>query len=192
VVLLAHSGGTLVSFASLIRYPKKELDVAKLITFGEAIKLGYTLEHDAGDWNLGNPIRADRQLLDNHPTLRWVDIWASYDPAPQGPLAPPPRDGWLFDVQPSLSPTPNPKSPAIEIESRPVTNFKFLTLDHGGYWANDEGFLIPVIRHIDDPCGTGDASRFFRSPLDRWLRIERRRRRVSLLLGWRWVAFAAA
>ena len=38
-----------------------------------------------------------------------------------------------------------------------------LGLDHGGYWANDEGFLIPLIRHLDDPTGDGSASRFYRN-----------------------------
>jgi hypothetical protein len=64
-----------------------------------------------------------------------------------------------------------------------------LGLDHGGYWANDEGFLIPLIRHIDDPTGDGAASRFYGNSLGRTVRTERRRRRVSLLLAWRWTAF---
>jgi hypothetical protein len=78
----------------------------------------------------------------------------------------------------------------MEVESRPVTNFMHLGLDHGGYWANDEGFLIPLIRHIDDPNGNGTASRFYANPLDRTVRTERRIRRVALLLAWRWTAFA--
>jgi hypothetical protein len=63
--------------------------------------------------------------------------------------------------------------------------------DHDGYWRNDEGFLVPLIRHIDDPRGNGSRSRFYGSRLDRAVRIERRRRRVGLLLGWRWLSFAA-
>jgi hypothetical protein len=62
--------------------------------------------------------------------------------------------------------------------------------DHDGFWRNDEGFLVPLIRHIDDPRGDGSGSRFYRSRLDRAVRIERRRRRVGLLLGWRWLSFA--
>ena len=62
-----------------------ELPVAKLITLGEAIKLGWRLEQDVGDWFPGNSVRGD--LKANHPTLRWVDIWASYDPAPSGEMA---------------------------------------------------------------------------------------------------------
>jgi hypothetical protein len=186
IVLLAHSGGTIVSYATLLRYSADELPVAKLITLGEAIKLGWRLEQEIGDWFPGNSVRGD--LKANHADLRWVDIWASYDPAPGGQMectegAP------LVSVE-KLSATP-PDGP-IEVESRPVTNFMHIGLDHGGYWSNDEGFLIPVIRHIDDPHGDGTASRFFHDALDRTLRTERRRRRVALLLAWRWTALAAA
>jgi hypothetical protein len=120
-----------------------------------------------------------------HPDLRWVDIWASYDPAPSGPLEE--RDGCPLIIVERLSDQPN--APAIEVESRPVTNYMHLGLDHGGYWANDEGFLIPLIRHIDHPTGDGSASRFYPHPLGRTVRTERRIRRVALLLAWRWTAF---
>ena len=53
-----------------------------------------------------------------------------------------------------------------------------LAEDHGGYWSNDEGFTIPVIRHIDDLAGRATARAFYRDSLGRTLRIERRRRRV--------------
>lgn len=186
VVLLAHSGGTIVSFASLLRFSHDELPVSKLITCGEAIKLGWRLERDVGDWRKGNSVRGD--LAATQPNLRWVDIWASYDPAPGGPMEP--IDGCPLEVVDKLSPAP--RKGVVEVESRPVSNFMHLALDHGGYWSNDEGFLIPVIRHIDDPRGNGDQSRFYRDELLRTLRTERRRRRVALLLAWRWTGFAAA
>ena len=185
VVLVAHSGGTIVSFATLLRYDQSAFDVAKLVTLGEAIKLGWELEKASEDWVPGNTIRGDVRL--NHPNLRWVDVWASYDPAPSGELAGIPDEVPLLPVE-RLSDKPNPTT--MEVESRPVTNFMHLGLDHGGYWANDEGFLIPLIRHIDDPTGSGSESRFYRNQLDRTVRTERRIRRVSLLLAWRWTAFA--
>ena len=186
IVLLAHSGGTIVSYASLLRFTHDELPVSKLVTFGEAIKLGWRLEQDVGDWRTGNSVRGD--LVTNHPALRWVDIWGTYDPAPSGPMAP--TEGSPLLVVDKLSPTP--RDCIVEVESRPVTNFMSLAEDHGGYWSNDEGYLIPVIRHIDDPSGNGDGSRFYRDELRRTLRTERRRRRVALLLAWRWAAFTAA
>ena len=184
VVLVAHSGGTIVSYATLLRYDQAAFPVAKLVTLGQAIRLGWNLEIESGDWRPGNSLQGDVKV--NHPDLYWVDIWASYDPAPSGQL-----DGIpgapLLAVE-RLSDMPD--DPRLHVESRPVTNFMHLGLDHGGYWANDEGFLIPLIRHIDDPTGDGSASRFYASPLDRTVRTERRIRRVALLLGWRWTAFA--
>jgi hypothetical protein len=187
VVLLAHSGGTIVSFASLLRFADAELPVAKLVTYGEAIKLGWQLEHDTKDWWPGNSVLGDVHA--GHPELRWVDVWATYDPAPSGPMTDAGGDCPL-EIVDKLSVPPNPNG-RVQVESRPVTNLMDLADDHGGYWSNDEGFNIAVIRHLDDARGTGDGSRFFRDSLDRALRIERRRRRVSLLLGWRWAAFGA-
>ncbi|HEY7132626.1 MAG TPA: hypothetical protein VH440_10260 [Candidatus Limnocylindrales bacterium] len=182
VVVIAHSGGTIVSYATLLRYDQPTFDVTKLITLGEAIQLGWRLEQDTRPWLPGNSIRGDVKV--NHPELRWVDIWASYDPAPSGPMKA--VDGCPLVAVDKLGDLPDDER--IHIESRPVTNFMHLGLDHGGYWLNDEGFLIPVIRHVDDPAGDGRDSRFYRSELDRTVRTERRRRRVGILLGWRWAS----
>ena len=185
VVLIAHSGGAIVSFSTLLDEAYQDLQVAKLITLGQGLVLGWRLEQTTGPFVAGNPIRGD--LGATRPGLRWVDFWASYDPAPAGQLV-------VVDQCPLVAvetvEVDLPASP-IQIESRPVTNFMHLGLDHDGYWKNDEGFLVPLIRHIDDAMGDGSGSRFYRSRLDRAVRIERRRRRVGLLLGWRWMAFAA-
>ena len=186
IVLIAHSGGAIVSYATLLRYSSAELPAAKLVTLGEGLKLGWRLERDVGDWAPGNSIRGD--LGARRPTLRWVDVWASYDPAPAGPLPSDDPDNPL-DVKDTL--TGRVDGSPLRVESRPVTNLMHLGHDHGGYWENDEGFLIPLIRHIDDPEGDGNGSRFYRDALARTVRTERRRRRVSVLLAWRWAAFIA-
>lgn len=187
IVLVAHSGGAIVSYATLLRYSEDELPAAKLVTLGEGLKLGWRLERDVGDWAPGNSIRGD--LGERRPKLRWVDVWASYDPAPAGPLPSDDPDNPL-DVGETLAGRRD-GSP-LRVESRPVTNLMHLGHDHGAYWENDEGFLIPLIRHIDDPEGDGNLSRFYRDPLARTIRTERRRRRVSVLLAWRWAGFGAA
>ena len=185
VVLIAHSGGAIVSYATLLDEAYQVLPVAKLITLGQGLALGWRLEHTTGPFVAGNPIRGD--LGAARPGLRWVDFWASYDPAPAGQLTA--VDGCPLTSVETVDPT-KPPSP-IQVESRPVTNYMHMGLDHDGYWKNDEGFLVPLIRHIDDPTGDGSGSRFYQSRMGRAVRIERRRRRVGLLLGWRWASFAA-
>jgi pimeloyl-ACP methyl ester carboxylesterase len=185
VVIVAHSGGTIVSYATLLRYDNETFKVAKLVTLGEAIKLGWQLEEESRDWLPGNSVRGDVKV--NHPALRWVDVWASYDPAPSGPMVE--KDGCPLVAVDRMSDLPD--DPRIHVESRPVTNFMHLGLDHGGYWLNDEGFLIPLIRHIDDPTSDGTDSRFYRDALERTVRTERRRRRVAILLAWRWTGLLA-
>ena len=185
VVLVAHSGGAIVSYSTLLDEAYRDLPVAKLMTLGQGLALGWRLEQTTGPFVAGNPIRGD--LGAARPGLRWVDFWASYDPAPAGELV-------AVDSCPLVSVETvvdgGPPSP-IQVESRPVTNYMHMGQDHGGYWKNDEGFLIPLIRHIDDAAGDGSGSRFYGSRLARAVRTERRRRRVGLLLGWRWVSLAA-
>jgi hypothetical protein len=185
VVLIAHSGGAIVSYATLLDEAYLELPVDKLMTLGQGLALGWRLERATGPFVAGNPIRGD--LGAARPGLRWVDFWASYDPAPAGQLTA--VDGCPL-VSVETVEADKPATP-IQVESRPVTNYMHMGLDHDGYWRNDEGFLVPLIRHIDDPAGDGSGSRFFTSRLGRAVRIERRRRRVGLLLGWRWASFAA-
>lgn len=184
VVLIAHSGGAIVSYSTLLDDAYRDLPVSKLVTLGQGLSLGWRLEQTTGPFVAGNPIRGD--LGAARPGLRWVDFWASYDPAPAGPLAAV-ADSPLVAVETVVDGAP--ASP-IQVESRPITNLMHMGADHDGYWRNDEGFLVPLIRHIDDPGGDGSGSRFYRSRLDRAVRIERRRRRVGLLLGWRWISFA--
>jgi hypothetical protein len=73
------------------------------------------------------------------------------------------------------------------VEDRPVTNRMSVVRDHGAYWENAEGFLVPLVRHLDDPLGDGSRSRFYERQEDRWHRIERRRQRVGVLAAWDWL-----
>ncbi|HEY0442645.1 MAG TPA: hypothetical protein VGC90_00330 [Candidatus Limnocylindrales bacterium] len=197
IVVVSHSGGAIVSFETLL--DRAYLDnaehgivVDKLITHGEGLKLGWRLEN-AYRRNLARGDRLSGDIGVARPDLRWVDVWASFDPAPAGPLDPPP--GVEFDVATTGEPGSTARESAsgrLRVESRPVTNLMSLRGDHGAYWDNDEGYLVPLLRHIDDPRGWGDRSRFYAMRQLRTVRIERRRQRVAVLAAWRWVVTLSA
>jgi hypothetical protein len=207
IVIVAHSGGALVSFETLLDPAYAHLRVDKLITLGQGLGLAWRLAADPDV----QEIRAGHRLVGNlaraRPGLRWVDVWSTYDPAPAGPLpargglsaADPDEPGaptvvatgdagdqpWLLrvDVGDVVPPSDEPR---IIVESRPVTNEMNVLTDHGAYWANPEGFLIPLVRHLDAALGGADASRFYRDRTARARRIIWRRQRVASLAAWGW------
>ncbi len=207
IVIVAHSGGALVSFETLLDPAYAHLRVDKLITLGQGLGLAWRLAADPGV----QEIRAGHRLVGNlaraRPGLRWVDVWSTYDPAPAGPLpargglsatepdepgaatvvatADPDDQPWLLraDVGDVV---PTSDEPRIVVESRPVTNEMNVLTDHGAYWANPEGFLIPLVRHLDAALGGADASRFYRDRTARARRIVWRRQRVASLAAWGW------
>jgi hypothetical protein len=105
--------------------------------------------------------------------LRWIDFWSSYDPAPAGGLDPPP-------------------GVRLADDSRATVNRMSILEDHGSYWDNDEGFVIPLIRELDTPTGSAAESRFYRNPDLDTVRLERRRQRVGILALWRWIVTLGA
>ena len=171
IVVVAHSGGAVVSFTALTDSGHPPLPVSKLITLGQGLDLAWRLE------NAWRGLPPGDRLIPKLEGLawaeRWVDFWASYDPATGGPLEPP--DG--------VAARPN------EV---PVRNRMSLLEDHGTYWENDEEFLIPLLRELDTPEGPPSRSRFFRDRADELIRVERRRQRVGILAAWRWVSLIAA
>ena len=197
IVVVAHSGGAIVSFETLLdrvylNDPERAITVDKLVTHGEGLKLAWRLE-DAYDRNLQRGNRLSGDLGAARPDLHWVDVWASFDPAPAGPLEPP--HGVEFDVAATGEPGRTARESGtgrLTVESRPVTNLMSLRGDHGAYWDNDEGYLVPLLRHIDDPRGWGEGSRFYELRELRTVRIERRRQRVAVLAAWRWIVAVAA
>jgi len=175
IVLVAHSGGAIVSFTTLVDPAYTDRCVDKLITIGEGLGLAWHLEHRDRLLIPGSRLAGD--IRDKRSEMLWYDFWASYDPAPGGPL-----------VHPLDLPLP--------VDSRPITNRMSIFEDHGAYWENDEGFLIPLIRHLDAPAGRPEdasaGSRFFPDRGHRTVLIERRRQRVAVLALWRWSAVVAA
>ena len=219
VVVVAHSGGALVSFETLLDPAYAHLPVDKLITLGQGLGLAWRLAEDLEVHEItpGNRLVGDLAAI--RPKLRWVDFWASYDPAPAGPLPAREIEGtpdqvaatlsaskltsvatgdretrhWLVQAPVALpAETPfEPPEGTIMVESRPVTNEMNVLTDHGAYWANPEGFLVPLVRHLDAARGDASASRFYQDGPDRTRRIIWRRERVAALAAWGWVCTLA-
>jgi hypothetical protein len=216
IVIVAHSGGALVSFETLLDPAYKDLQVDKLVTLGQGLGLAWRLAGLDDVPEITPRHRLVGNLARVRPDLRWVDFWASYDPAPAGPL--PIHEGrgisaaaaqagiptvvdtgtgedtWLMQAPVTL-PGEAPHTPprdTILIESRPLTNEMNVLTDHGAYWANPEGFLIPLVRHLDMAKGDAATSRFYQDRTDRTRRILWRRQRVSTLAAWGWLSSVAA
>jgi hypothetical protein len=176
VVIIAHSGGTMVSLMTLTDPAFSSLRVQKLITIGEALNLGWRLNDEDPDDNTLTPPEGDRMRgdLGADPDLQWRDFFGTHDPAPSGPPTPP--EG--FTKPPDRSGEP------LRFSTERVYNRMGLLEDHGTYWDNDEQFLIPLIREIDVPTGDRGASRFYSDEVEDRVRT-RRKERVSLLALWR-------
>ncbi|HEV8672193.1 MAG TPA: hypothetical protein VGS01_15820 [Candidatus Limnocylindria bacterium] len=167
VLVAAHSHGTVVAYDALSSGIVKDVDRVKtLITFGAAL-------NNAWDPHVA-PARSCRidEPLPEH--MRWLNLWAAYDPVVGGPVIP-----------------PEPLRAPQNIE---VTNRMNVLLDHGSYIANREEFLSRLAQEVDSPADH-TRSRFWpgeKAALG-WQR--RHRDRVLALVGWRlfaMVAFGAA
>lgn len=171
IVVVAHSGGAVVSFTTLTDPGRPALPVTKLVTLGQGLDLAWQIENAWRGLPPGDRLTPDLEGLGW--AERWVDFWASYDPATGGPLHP-------------------PSEVAARPDEVPVRNRMSLLDDHGSYWDNDEEFLIPLLRQLDTPDGPPSRSRFFRARADQLTRVEWRRQRVGILAAWRWVCLVAA
>ena len=176
VIVIAHSGGTMVTWMTLTDPVWPRLRIQKLITHGEALNLAWRLQAVNPDQPDHPALPAgDRMAGDlgrEQPNLLWRDFWATNDPAPSGrPNLPDgvERGGGRFTEE-------------------KVWNRMSLNEDHGGYWDNDEQFVLPLVRELDSPSGDRSASRFYDDNVEGSLR-NRRKQRVSLLALWRRAAF---
>lgn len=184
IIVVAHSGGTVMSYqvladpeyaiAGLADPPNAAIpQVTKLITHGEAIGLLRDLPAGILEGDGASARGASSTILSRlDPPLawsgRWVNFWGSHDPAPLEAL--PPING------------------ADRPELHEVWNRRSLREDHGGYWENEEEFVLPVLRELDTPSTGPDASRFDAPTA---ARVGDRYQRVHLLTMWRRVAFVA-
>jgi hypothetical protein len=177
VIVIAHSGGTMVSWMTLTDPAWPDLRIQKLITHGEALNLAWRLQavnpDDPKHPELPDGDRMTGNLAERQPDLLWRDFWATNDPAPSGrPILP-------KDVADGGG----------RFTEEKVWNRMSLGEDHGTYWDDDEHFLLPLVRELDVPSGDRGGSRFYDDHVEATLR-NRRKQRVSLLALWRRVAFA--
>jgi hypothetical protein len=169
IIVVAHSGGAVVSFETLCDCAY-DLRVDKLITLGEGLDLAWRIEraYSAGGLPGSSRLRGDLEAA--QPALKWVNFWSTYDPAPAGPVQRP----------------DDPEIRFCQPQDQVTVNRMSLLEDHGGYWDNDEDFLIPLVQQLDTPRGDSSQSRFFRDSSVATVRSAWRRQRVAALALWRW------
>jgi hypothetical protein len=196
MVIVAHSGGVMVSFLTLTDPALDDIQIDKLITFGEGWNLALRLSPPNPPDGSGMADRLRTDITHTQRNLRWRDFWGTNDPAPDGPL----QLGEIGDLE----------RPGA-VRSGKVWNRRSLLDDHGTYWTNDEEFTIPVIREIEVPDGWGENSIFYPPdavgdaspdeppPPPAWPpaggvepgpRAVRHRQRVATLAMWRQTAIA--
>lgn len=172
IIVLGHSGGTIVGYMTLADL-HEDLHVDAFITHGQALGLAWRLGHYYGPLANFKGVEGDEDELLRHgdrlasplPTgIQWEDFWATHDPAPAGPLD---------DLDQAVS---------LPTRSHLVTNRNSMINDHGGYWDNEEGFVIPVMRLLDTVGRRHESdSRFFGGYGKRDPRVVARDARVVLL-----------
>jgi hypothetical protein len=169
IVVVAHSGGTIVSYMTLSDPAFTEY-ADTFITHGQAIQMGRNIHRDEGaiQTSPGARIEAGQPLR----VGRWHDFHASHDPAPAGQLAESDPD--------------TPRSAGLDFTDTEVWNRMSIADDHGGYFANDEEFVDGLLSEIETVGRQGAASRFVTGRPER---SARRRQRVFILALWKRLMF---
>jgi len=193
VILVAHSGGAVASYMTLTDPLFRNLRVSKLITFGQGLNIARRLLKASTTTARGGTVASvHSRFFDRFDgrVVLWHDFYATEDPVPNGPV-----------VSPAGSPRPELESVAVgePTVGRSVSNRWSARDDHGGYWENDEEFVVPLMQHLDTPRGRPTASRFGRATDVQGASREggvdavtRRRQRVSALAIWRQLCFSSA
>jgi hypothetical protein len=168
IVLVAHSGGTIVSYMALAD-PALGERVDTLITHGQAIQMGRNIWGTEGrdPTSSGGRIETGTPLA----TTRWRDFHATHDPAPAGRLD---------EATPGSAPS------GVTFVDDEVWNRMSIADDHGGYFDNDEEFVEGVLAEIELAGRSGVRSRFRPG----WEgRLLSHRQRVFVLTLWRRLMF---
>lgn len=165
VTIVAHSGGAVISFDMLAdpHHAPAAGHVRKLITVGSGLNKA---------WLIAPRLRRLHGPLPAH--IHWVDIWGTLDPAPSGPVQPPPdpahpdRNIAVFQPGGAVIATQHlvPRRAASAVaqgrtrrqdganfwpESVRCTNELSVITDHWIYWQNDEEALARIVAEVDRP-----------------------------------------
>ena len=171
VTVVAHSEGCVVSFGLLTdpEFREQARHVRKLITVGEGLNKSWLVKPELA--RLHGPLTGD---------IVWLDIWASYDPVPAGPIDPPPGVRVYVPTGAAAQQLGDRTTPV----SLQVTNEMNVLSDHAGYWRNDEQVLSRLAAELD--CFDHRQSPFWAGDWDGAAR--QRRQRVALVAALRAVA----
>lgn len=163
VTVVAHSGGCVVSYDALASEqvqrwlaeappdgctkPKR----VNWVTAGSGLNLAWRM-HRAGD----EQDRAFWRRIEGW--VNWLNIYARYDPVPQGP-PPSKMVEAMMGVDPETRPpgaVTGPRPPYVNLR---VANTDFAATDHFGYWLNAEEVLSRVVQVVaDDSLSTTPLS----------------------------------
>jgi len=161
IAIVAHSGGTIVAYTTLSD-PDLTERADTLITHGEVIKMGRELEDSLSrDGAVPPSVRLQRQPLRLGSTgrpPRWIDIWATHDPAPCGRL----RPEFGIDDEGVVDRYDFPGDANRSIK---IWNHMSLLDDHGTYWDNDEEYVYPVLEQLEVAGTDATRSRFSRADI---------------------------
>lgn len=179
--VIAHSGGCVVACDALTDREVKEWDFGAgdgqpptpvtWFTVGSGLNFAYQVSPTDWFW--------DREL---DPRIKWVDVWARYDPVPHGP---PPAE--LRDRVRRLSPGPEEGPAPAEFRTLRVVNRDNPFTDHGTYWRNYEEvvsrFVYEIMGRPPDGSSLREAIEVARKE------IPLHRRGVAVIM---WLRFAVA
>jgi hypothetical protein len=146
VAVVAHSGGAVASYTTLTddaAWPapkpgqREPPSVVSYVTLGQGLNIAWRLcgvgDGASCEGAAGSGLRLTGDVRDHHASLRWHDYYSEGDTVAEARLAPP---ECLVGAGPA-------KGDEHSIENKPSN-------PHGGYWDNDEEFLLPVIETLVD------------------------------------------
>lgn len=161
VTVVAHSGGCVVSFDALAGEVKSWMDDPELpagisrpkhvgwITAGSGLNLAFRMRRTK------DPRENAFWQRPLSPWVNWVNIYARYDPVPQGP-PPPDLVATLLGEDPWLAGEPDFAAQRPAYVCLRVVNTDFPSSDHFSYWRNSAEVMSRVVALIADSARSRD------------------------------------